>query len=140
MERNPLSKIRVISFGFKHGAPPSDANIVMDVRFVTNPYYDETLRPLTGQDAPVQEFLRSQPETHEALAALRLLLSTAVPNYVRNASRYVDTFTIALGCTGGKHRSRFFAEQVADMVRELTSSLGLATEVVLEHRDQGKDD
>lgn len=140
MANSPLSNVRVVSFGYLHGEPPM-ANIVLDVRCLTNPFYDENLRPLSGCDKPVQDFLDAQPETTEVLDGLRPLLKTMLPNYVRNASKYIDTFVIAVGCSGGKHRSRYMALRIAGIVRELCESLELDYEplVTVEHRDEGKE-
>ncbi len=97
------------SFGFKHGVP-LDADLVFDVRCLPNPHYDLALRPLTGRDAPVIEFLRAQPPVLDMLADIRAWLEKWLPTYIEDNRSY---FTVALGCTGGQHRSVYFAETLA---------------------------
>lgn len=101
------------SFGFKHGLP-LDADLVFDVRCLPNPYYDPALRPLTGRDAAVIEFLEAQPEARKMLADIRRYLDDWLPAYIRDNRSY---FTVALGCTGGQHRSVWFAERLAEHFR-----------------------
>lgn len=98
------------SFGFKHGLP-LDADLVFDVRCLPNPHYDPVLRPLTGRDAPVIDFLHSQPEVVRMLEDIRRFLADWLPAYIRDNRSYL---TVALGCTGGQHRSVWFAERLAD--------------------------
>jgi len=97
------------SFGFKHGLP-LDADLVFDVRCLPNPYYDPALRPLTGRDAPVTDFLRSQPEVMRMFEDIRRFVADWLPAYIRDNRSYL---TVALGCTGGQHRSVWFAENLA---------------------------
>ncbi|WP_126443888.1 RNase adapter RapZ [Sulfuricystis multivorans] len=97
------------SFGFKHGLP-LDADLVFDVRCLPNPHYDPLLRPLTGRDAAVIEFLEAQPEVMQMFADIRQFLETWLPAYIRDNRAYL---TVALGCTGGQHRSVWFAERLA---------------------------
>ncbi|MEW6163728.1 MAG: RNase adapter RapZ [Pseudomonadota bacterium] len=97
------------SFGFKHGLP-LDADLVFDVRCLPNPYYDPALRPLTGRDAPVIDFLRTQPEVMRMFDDIRRFIEDWLPAYVRDNRSYL---TVALGCTGGQHRSVWFAENLA---------------------------
>jgi RNase adapter protein RapZ len=97
------------SFGFKYGLP-LDADLVFDVRCLPNPYYDPALRPLTGRDAPVIEFLTAQPEVLRMLDDLRRFIADWLPAYIRDNRSYL---TVALGCTGGQHRSVWFAENLA---------------------------
>jgi UPF0042 nucleotide-binding protein len=97
------------SFGFKHGLP-MDADLVFDVRCLPNPHYDPQLRPLTGCDAPVVDFLEAQPEVARMLADIRRFVEDWLPAYIRDSRSYL---TVALGCTGGQHRSVYFAEQLA---------------------------
>jgi len=97
------------SFGFKHGIP-LDADLVFDVRCLPNPYYDHPLRPLTGRDAPVIEFLSAQPAVGEMLGDIRAYVSKWLPAFIADHRHY---FTVALGCTGGQHRSVYFAETLA---------------------------
>ncbi|MFM2486705.1 RNase adapter RapZ [Celerinatantimonas yamalensis] len=98
------------SFGFKNGLPP-DADYVFDVRFLPNPHWHDELRPYTGLDAPVQHFFGQQPEVRELIWQLESLLSSWLPHLERNNRAYV---TVAVGCTGGKHRSVYVTEQLSD--------------------------
>ncbi len=97
------------SFGFKHGLP-LDADLVFDVRCLPNPHYDSELRPLTGRDGPVIAFLEGQPEVLKMCEDIRRFLADWLPAYVRDNRSYL---TVALGCTGGQHRSVWFAEKLA---------------------------
>ncbi|MGH9886062.1 MAG: RNase adapter RapZ, partial [bacterium] len=97
------------SFGFKHGIP-LDADMVFDVRCLPNPHYDRELRPLTGKDAPVVAFLEANANTPEMLADIRDYIEKWLPCFVRDNRAYL---TIAIGCTGGRHRSVYFAEALA---------------------------
>ncbi|CAG8998959.1 MAG: RNase adapter protein RapZ [Candidatus Celerinatantimonas neptuna] len=97
------------SFGFKNGVP-HDADYVFDVRFLPNPHWHEELRPFTGLDAPVQHFLNQQSSVRELIWQLEGLLSSWLPHLERNNRAYV---TVAIGCTGGKHRSVYVAEQLS---------------------------
>jgi UPF0042 nucleotide-binding protein len=96
----------VYSFGFKHGAA-TDADIVIDVRFLPNPYYDPELRHLTGLDAPVRDFVMGRPETQEFMKRWKALLDCVMPGYVAEGKQQL---AIAVGCTGGQHRSVAIAE------------------------------
>jgi UPF0042 nucleotide-binding protein len=107
-------RIGVYSFGYKYGLP-REAHYVFDVRFVPNPYFDEALRPLTGADPLVQRFIEQKPESAELLARLEVLLDFLVPLNEREGKALL---TIAVGCTGGRHRSVFFAERLGAMLRE----------------------
>jgi UPF0042 nucleotide-binding protein len=102
------------SFGFKHGLP-LDADLVFDVRCLPNPHYDPALRPLTGRDAPVCAFLEAQPEVQKMLADIARYLADWLPAYIRDNRSYL---TVALGCTGGQHRSVWFAERLAEKFRD----------------------
>ncbi len=97
------------SFGFKHGIP-LDADLAFDVRPLPNPYYDHTLRPLTGRDAAVIAFLGATPAAQEMLADIEQFVAKWLPAYQRDNRHYL---TVAIGCTGGQHRSVYFAEQLA---------------------------
>lgn len=97
------------SFGFKHGLP-LDADLVFDVRCLPNPHYDPQLRPLTGMDPAVIDFLDAQPEVGRMLGDIRRFVEDWLPSYVRDSRSYL---TVALGCTGGQHRSVYFAERLA---------------------------
>ncbi|MEI7777899.1 MAG: RNase adapter RapZ [Actinomycetes bacterium] len=119
----------VLSFGFKYGLPV-DADVVADVRFLPNPYWDAELRPLTGLNAAVNDFVIDSPQAPEFLARYAALLDLMSDGYLREGKRYV---TVAIGCTGGKHRSVAMAENLA---ARLVKS-GVETLVV--HRDLGRE-
>lgn len=123
-------QVKIVSFGYKHGAP-RDADMVIDVRFLPNPHWVEELRPYTGRDAPVREYVFGQAATTPFVEALRRLLDVVVPGFVDEGKRYL---TLAIGCTGGKHRSVAIAEDVAGYLRDTT---GLR--VTVEHRDLGEE-
>ncbi|HUO82641.1 MAG TPA: RNase adapter RapZ [Gammaproteobacteria bacterium] len=97
------------SFGYKHGIP-SDADFVFDVRCLPNPYWDLALRPWSGKDGPVVDFLSQQAEVRKMLADITALLETWIPAFKQSNRSYL---TIAIGCTGGQHRSVYIAEQLA---------------------------
>jgi len=101
------------SFGFKHGVP-SDADLVFDVRSLPNPYYDLPLRPLTGRDAPVIDFLQSQPMVLAMAEDIRAYVEKWLPSFIADNRSYL---TVAIGCTGGQHRSVFIAERLANYFR-----------------------
>lgn len=103
-------KIVVKSFGFKYGIP-LDADYVFDVRFLPNPHWDPTLRPMTGLDAPVAEFLNSHTQVNEFIYLTRNYIDTWLPMLEKNNRSYL---TIAIGCTGGKHRSVYIAQQLGE--------------------------
>lgn len=111
-EREGLA-VTVYSFGFKHGAA-DDADIVMDVRFLPNPYYDPMLRPLTGLDAPVRDFVMFRDETVAFLDKWKGLLDAVMPGYVKEGKQQL---AIAVGCTGGQHRSVAIAEATGDFLK-----------------------
>jgi UPF0042 nucleotide-binding protein len=108
--------IQLISFGFKYGVP-LEADLVFDVRFMQNPYYIDDLRPHSGLTQPVREFVLSQPVAQEFLRYLREFLAFAIPAYQGEGK---TRLTIALGCTGGYHRSIALAEELADWLRAQT--------------------
>lgn len=118
--------VNVVSFGFKNGAP-RDADLVLDVRFLPNPHWEESLRPFTGLDEPVREFVMGSDLATEFLQRLNGLLDLMVPAFQADGKRYL---TIAVGCTGGRHRSVVLGERIASHLREL----GLPVQV--EHRDR----
>lgn len=101
--------LSVMSFGFRNGLP-ENADLVVDVRFLSNPNYVPALKPLTGMDNAVREYVESQPETGEFLDLLRDLLDFLVPRYTSEGRAYL---TIAFGCTGGQHRSVAVAWRIA---------------------------
>jgi len=97
------------SFAFKHGVP-LDADYVFDVRVLPNPYYIRELRPQTGRDAPVAEYIEAQPEAREMLDQIEAFLTRWLPAFEADQRSYL---TVAIGCTGGQHRSVYFAETLA---------------------------
>jgi UPF0042 nucleotide-binding protein len=97
------------SFGFKHGIP-LDADLVFDLRCLPNPFYDPVLRPLTGRDPKVVEFLESDPNVGRMLGDIRQFIDSWLPCFLRDNRSYL---TVALGCTGGQHRSVYLVEQLA---------------------------
>lgn len=107
-------KVTVTSFGFARGMPPL-ADLVFDMRFLDNPHWEPELKPLTGQDAAVGDYIRKDPAFATVFAQIRELVLTLLPRYQAQGKAYV---TIALGCTGGRHRSVFVAEQIAAALRE----------------------
>ena len=118
----------LLSFGYKNGLP-LDADLVLDCRFLPNPYWVDELRPLTGLDAPVREFVLGQEAADGFLANLLPLLEQLLPAYVAEGKAYL---TIALGCTGGRHRSVAIAEEVATRLRADGHHVGVI------HRDVEK--
>lgn len=117
--------VTVYSFGFKHGAP-LDADLVIDVRFLPNPYYDPELRPLTGLDAPVRDYVMYRKETENFMICWKALLDCVMPGYVSEGKQQL---AIAVGCTGGQHRSVAIAEATADYLRSHGYRVSIA------HRD-----
>ncbi|SOZ36853.1 RNase adapter RapZ [Cupriavidus neocaledonicus] len=101
------------SFGFKHGVP-SDADMVFDVRSLPNPYYDLALRPLTGRDTPVIDFLQAQPMVLAMAEDIRAYVEKWLPSFIADNRSYL---TVAIGCTGGQHRSVYIAERLANYFR-----------------------
>jgi UPF0042 nucleotide-binding protein len=105
--------IQVESFGFKHGVP-FDADFVFDVRCLPNPYWDPALRPLSGHDPGVIEFLEGHEITHSMLKDILAFLRNRIPEYKQHKRNYL---TIAIGCTGGQHRSVYLAEQLVNALK-----------------------
>ncbi|MCI1290284.1 MAG: RNase adapter RapZ [Lactobacillus sp.] len=106
---NKLFRIEVMSFGFKYGMP-IDADIVMDVRFLPNPFYIPSLKPFTGLDRKVFDYVMNKTETKVFYAKFLDMLQTAIPGYIKEGK---EKLTIAIGCTGGQHRSVSIAQQLA---------------------------
>ncbi len=127
-EKAPL-RVTVGSFGFKYG-PPSDADVMLDVRFLPNPNYEPNCRHLTGRHEPVIAFLESYDETRQFLDRAMGLLDFVLPRYAEEGKSYLSIY---LGCTGGRHRSVYIAESMAASLRES----GLETRV--QHRDIDKE-
>lgn len=112
--KNNIFRINVMSFGFKHGIP-IDADIVFDVRFLPNPYYIEALRPLTGMDISVYDYVMKWKETDIFYHKLMDLLKFVIPGYMREGKSQV---VIAIGCTGGQHRSVALAERIGHDLKD----------------------
>ena len=119
--------VSLISFGFKHGTP-LDVDTIFDVRFMPNPHYDPTLRPLTGYDAPVREAVLGQDDAREFLEKASELLSFLIPRYAEEGKTY---FTLGVGCTGGRHRSVVIVEELARRLRSESTGIDL----FVRHRD-----
>jgi len=120
-------RLSIVSFGYKYGLPV-DADLVADCRFLPNPHWVPELRPLSGLDAPVREYVLGQPAASAFIAAYLQVLDVSLAGFEREGKRYV---TLAIGCTGGKHRSVAMAEQLA---AKLTGR-----DVSVSHRDLGRE-
>ena len=118
-------RVNVLSFGYKHGLP-LDVDIVLDCRFLPNPHWVDELRPHTGQHDEVRDYVLGQPEAEEFLERIDGLLELLLPAYAREGRTYLS---IAVGCTGGRHRSVVVAEEIADLLRRH------GYDPVLTHRD-----
>ena len=129
-EASTSTSVTVESLGFKYGLP-MDADMVMDVRFLPNPHWVDELRPLTGQHPAVREYVVGQPGAAEFLDTYHRLLSLVVDGYRREGKRYM---TVAIGCTGGKHRSVAIAEALMQLLR---ADERLSVRVL--HRDLGRE-
>jgi RNase adapter protein RapZ len=125
--KRPLM-ISVVSFGFRYGIP-TEADLVFDVRFLPNPHFVPRLRPFSGKNPRVARYIRSFPQTGQFLRRIESLLSYLIPHYIREGKSYL---TVALGCTGGRHRSVMLAE----VIRRTLARKGYSTKVV--HRDLDK--
>lgn len=121
--------ITVLSFGFKHGIP-IDADFVFDVRFLPNPFWQPDLKELTGLNKPVQDYVLNQSGATEYLSLIQKIIVLAKPGYLREGKRYL---TVAIGCTGGKHRSVTFAETLAPLLADDSNQIRKV------HRDLGKE-
>ena len=126
----PSLKLTILSFGFKFGLP-SDADMVADMRFLPNPFWIPELAPMTGLDEPVRDFVLSQPGAADFVTHYVTALADVVDGYRRENKRHA---TIAIGCTGGKHRSVATVEEVANRLRELPG-----VSVAVRHRDLGRE-
>ena len=126
--RERSMEVRVLSFGFKHGIP-AEADLVFDVRFLPNPYYVAELRPLTGLDAGVRDYALSSPQSQEFLKKLIDFVSYLLPRYREEGKA---ALVIAVGCTGGHHRSVAVAHALAEAVRALGYPVNES------HRDMGR--
>ncbi len=126
-QRDKNMQIQIVSFGFKYGLP-RDADLVFDLRFLPNPHYVDHLRPLTGEDDQVKEYLWRWNETSAYFEKVKDLLEFSIPYYVKEGK---TSLVITLGCTGGKHRSVVLSE-------ELGRSLGSHYNISVSHRDIDK--
>jgi UPF0042 nucleotide-binding protein len=115
----------VQSFGFSHGVPP-DADYVFDARCLPNPHWDDALRPLTGRDAPVAEFLKRDPDVDRLGDDIETFLRTWLPAHENTHRSFI---TVGIGCTGGRHRSVYLAERLSNKLRDAFP------ELVLHHRE-----
>jgi len=128
-DQAPGLSIMVTSFSYRFGVP-RDADLVLDVRFLNNPHYDQALRPLTGRDAPVGTYIEQDPDCTRFLQRLEDLLEVTLPRYEREGKSYL---TIAIGCAGGRHRSVFVAERLASWLERTDWP------VYLHHRELARD-
>lgn len=123
--------VTILSFGFKYGIP-ADSDMVMDVRFLPNPYYDVELRPKTGNDKEIQEFVMKYPEATAFIDKLEDLIQFLIPQYISEGK---NQLVISIGCTGGKHRSVTLANELYQRLNGESRDYGLK----IEHRDLAKD-
>jgi len=128
-EHSTAMRATVISFGFKYGIPV-DADLVADMRFLPNPHWIPELQPLTGRDAAVSDYVLGLPEAEEFLSEYVDLIETCVRGYLREGKRFM---TVAVGCTGGKHRSVAMTEEIASRLRDR----GVQSRPI--HRDLGRE-
>lgn len=127
--RSDAMVVHLVSFGFKHGAL-LDADLLLDVRFLPNPHYVPSLRPLTGNDLPVRDYVMKWPVTRKFLTKVWVLLRFLLPLYTAEGKSHL---TIGIGCTGGKHRSVVIANRLAERIK------GENHTVLVEHRDIRRD-
>lgn len=130
LEDSSRLQVTVMSFGFKYGLP-TDADLVADMRFLPNPFWEESLRPFTGEDQQVSEFVLAQEGAAEFISSYVAALRPVLAGYQRENKRYA---TIAIGCTGGKHRSVAVSRAIA---AELAKEVGVT--VHNKHRDLGRE-
>ncbi len=128
-EHTTAMKATVVSFGFKYGIPV-DADVVADMRFLPNPHWVPELRRLTGRDEAVADYVMARPEAQEFLEKYVDLIRTVVAGYLREGKRFI---TVAIGCTGGKHRSVAMTEEIAARLRTV------GVDARTEHRDLGRE-
>lgn len=124
-EKNPKLTISVVSFGFKHGIP-SDCDLMFDVRFLPNPYYIEELRPKTGEDKEVRDYVMNSEISHKFYEKLNDMISFLVPQYINEGKNHL---VIGIGCTGGRHRS----VTISNMIYDKLNNEGYR--VIKKHRD-----
>lgn len=126
-QKSARQLVNVVSFGFKKGTPPL-ANVLFDVRFLKNPYWVEELRPLSGRDLPVRDYVMEQTSAQQFIEHLFALVGQMMPAMFDTKG---DEFTIALGCTGGQHRSVAVAEDLASRLKDTYPDY----QIVLSHRE-----
>ena len=126
-------RINVLSFGYKYGIPV-DSDLVLDCRFIPNPHWIPELRPLNGSDAPVSEKVLSSEGVADFVASYVSVIRKMIPGYFREGKKYV---TIAIGCTGGKHRSVAIAEEIAKQLITVSPDLEISAHAT--HRDVGRE-
>ncbi len=127
-EQKAQLPVHIVSFGFKYGVP-IDADMIFDVRFLPNPHYVDELRPYTGEDGPVYDYVMQWPATNEFLSKTEDLLDFLIPEYRKEGKSHL---VIGIGCTGGKHRSVAIA-------KHMYAHLAQKAEVQLTHRDCGRE-
>jgi RNase adapter protein RapZ len=128
-EKGSILQITVVSFGYKYGLPNESMDIVMDVRFLPNPYYIEGLKDFDGKDQEVIDFVFSYEETKKFLRMFEKLLDFLIPNYIVEGKSYLG---IGIGCTGGRHRSVV----IADMIHDYLKLKGYSVKII--HKDIDK--
>jgi len=126
-------RVNVLSFGYKYGIPV-DADLVLDCRFIPNPHWVPELRPLTGLDAPVSDRVLGSDGVADFVASYVSVVEKMIPGYLREGKKYV---TIAIGCTGGKHRSVAIAEEIARQLDKQSDDLLISAHAT--HRDVGRE-
>jgi UPF0042 nucleotide-binding protein len=129
LDAKPGLAVSIISFAYRHGLP-READLAFDVRFLANPHYVPALEPLTGRDKAVGDYIRDDSGFAPFIENLTAMLRALLPRYQREGKSYL---TVAIGCTGGKHRSVFVAELLAAQLRQLDYR------VVLIHRDMERE-
>ena len=123
-------KVNVMSFGFKYGIP-TDADLVADARFIPNPHWQDELRAMTGNDAPVADYVLAQPGVQDFITNYLAVLRTTLAGYRTENKRFA---TIAIGCTGGKHRSVAIANRIAEILSDEAD-----VRISVKHRDLGRE-
>lgn len=126
-------RINLLSFGYKYGLPV-DSDLVMDCRFIANPHWDVELRPLNGQDQPVKERVLSSEGVDDFLTRYLDLISAVIPGYIREGKKFI---TLAIGCTGGKHRSVAIAQELYERFNKINTGNKISIQVI--HRDLGRE-
>ena len=126
-------RINLLSFGYKYGLPV-DSDLVMDCRFIANPHWDVELRPLNGQDQPVKARVLSSEGVDDFLTRYLDLISAVIPGYIREGKKFI---TLAIGCTGGKHRSVAIAQELYERFNKMKTGNKISIQVI--HRDLGRE-